>query len=86
VVELRTSAEIEAMRPAGRFVADVVVSLAEAAEVGMNLLDLDELAHQLIRERGADSCYIDYHPSFGVTVRQGALHLCERRGAARATA
>ena len=55
------------MRPAGRFVADVVVSLAEAADVGMNLLDLDELAHQLIRERGADSCYVDYHPSFGAS-------------------
>ena len=31
----------------------------------MNLLELDALAHDLIRERGAESCYIDYHPSFG---------------------
>src|SRR4029453_15093598 len=53
------------MRPAGRFVADVLTALADAADVGVNLLDLDALAHTMITERGAESCYIDYHPSFG---------------------
>ena len=33
--------------------------------VGSNLLELDVLAHQMIRDAGATSCYIDYHPSFG---------------------
>jgi methionyl aminopeptidase len=65
VIELRTPAEIEEMRPAGRFVAEVLTALAAAADVGVNLLDLDALAHQMIRDRGAESCYIDYHPSFG---------------------
>jgi methionyl aminopeptidase len=65
VIELRTPAEIEQMKPAGRFVADVLTRLSAAADVGMNLLELDALAHDLIRERGAESCYIDYHPSFG---------------------
>jgi methionyl aminopeptidase len=65
VIELRTPAEIEQMRPAGRFVAEVLTRLAKAADVGVNLLELDELAHDMIRERGAESCYIDYHPSFG---------------------
>ena len=65
MIELRTPAEIEQMRPAGRFVADVLTRLTAAAGVGVNLLDLDALAHDLIRERGAESCYIDYHPSFG---------------------
>ncbi len=65
VIEYRTPAEIEQMKPAGRFVADVLTSLQEAADVGVNLLELDALAHQMIRDRGAESCYIDYHPSFG---------------------
>jgi len=65
VIELRTPAEIEQMKPAGRFVADVLTRLSAAADVGVNLLELDALAHDLIRERGAESCYIDYHPSFG---------------------
>ncbi len=65
MIELRTPEEIEQMRPAGRFVAEVLTRLAAAADVGVNLLDLDALAHELIRERDAESCYIDYHPSFG---------------------
>jgi len=65
VIELRTPAEIEQMRPAGRFVAEVLTRLAEVADVGVNLLELDALAHDMIKERGAESCYIDYHPSFG---------------------
>jgi methionyl aminopeptidase len=67
VIEYRTPAEIEQMRPAGRFVADVLTALVEKADVGVNLLDLDRLAHQMIEERGAESCYIDYHPSFGAS-------------------
>ena len=65
MIELRTPAEIEQMKPAGRFVAEVLTRLAAAADVGVNLLELDALAHQMIRDRGAESCYIDYHPSFG---------------------
>jgi methionyl aminopeptidase len=65
VIELRTPAQIEEMRPAGRFVAEVLATLEHAADVGVNLLDLDRMAHDLIKERGAESCYIDYHPSFG---------------------
>ncbi|MEZ5095317.1 MAG: type I methionyl aminopeptidase [Nocardioides sp.] len=65
MIELRTPAQIEQMRPAGRFVAEVLTELVGAADVGVNLLALDELAHRMIRDRGAESCYIDYHPSFG---------------------
>jgi methionyl aminopeptidase len=67
MIELRTPSEIEQMRPAGRFVAEVLTRLAGAADVGVNLLELDALAHEMIKERGAESCYIDYHPSFGAS-------------------
>lgn len=71
------------MRPAGKFVAEVLTALAAASDVGVNLLELDALAHRMIRERGAESCYIDYHPSFGAmpfgkvlctSVNDAALH------------
>jgi methionyl aminopeptidase len=65
VIELRTPAEIEAMRPAGRFVGSVLLAVKKATKVGTNLLELDEIAHKMIRDAGAESCYIDYHPSFG---------------------
>ncbi len=67
MIELRTPSQIEEMRPAGRFVASVITALIEKADVGVNLLELDELAHKMIRDRGAESCYIDYHPSFGAS-------------------
>lgn len=67
VIELRTPAEIEEMRPAGRFVASVLEATSKAASVGVNLLELDALAHEMIRKAGAESCYIDYHPSFGAS-------------------
>ncbi|WP_402469951.1 type I methionyl aminopeptidase [Isoptericola aurantiacus] len=67
MIELRTPREIDEMRPAGRFVAETLQTVREAARPGVNLLELDALAHRLITERGAESCYIDYHPSFGAS-------------------
>jgi len=83
VIELRTPAEIERLRIAGEFVGSVLTATAAAAAVGVNLLELDALAHDMIRARGAESCYIDYHPSFGgspfgkvicTSVNDAALH------------
>ena len=45
----------------------MLAALREKADVGVNLLELDEIAHEMIRDRGAESCYIDYHPSFGAS-------------------
>jgi methionyl aminopeptidase len=83
VIELRTPAEIERMRAAGAFVASVLEATRTAARVGTNLLAIDALAHDMIRSAGAESCYIDYHPSFGgspfgkvicTSVNDAALH------------
>jgi methionyl aminopeptidase len=83
VIELRTPDEIGRMRETGRFVAEVLAATSAAAQVGTNLLELDRVAHDLIRKRGAESCYIDYHPSFGgspfghvicTSVNDAALH------------
>ena len=67
MIELRTAAEIDEMRPAGKFVASVLAAVKAATKVGTNLLELDALAHRMIRDAGAESCYIDYHPSFGAS-------------------
>jgi len=83
MIEIRTPAEVAEMRVAGQFVASVLDAAAAASTVGTNLLALDALAHDLIRARGAESCYIDYHPSFGASpfgkvlctsVNDAALH------------
>ncbi|WP_435546585.1 M24 family metallopeptidase, partial [Glaesserella parasuis] len=57
----------EQMRPVGRFVAETLATLRDETSVGTNLLAIDRRAHDLIRRAGAESCYIDYHPSFGAS-------------------
>ncbi|MBC7594709.1 MAG: type I methionyl aminopeptidase [Kineosporiaceae bacterium] len=65
MIELRTAGEIDEMKAAGEFVASTLETLKAHAAVGVSLLELDALAHDLIRLRGAESCYLDYAPSFG---------------------
>lgn len=65
MIHLKSAREIERMRVAGRFVAEVLQRLRTEVAVGVNLLDLEHLARQLIKDRGAVSCYWDYAPSFG---------------------
>jgi methionyl aminopeptidase len=67
MIELRTPTEIDQMKPAGIFVGEVLTELSKRAAVGVNLLKLEAIAHEMIKARGAESCYIDYHPSFGAS-------------------
>jgi methionyl aminopeptidase len=65
VLELKTPQEFEAMRVTGTFIAELLDDLACRAKPGVNLLDLEHRARRLIAQRGAQSCYWDYAPSFG---------------------
>lgn len=65
MIEYKSAAEIARMQVTGEFVADVLADLADFADVGVNLLDLEHRARRRIEERGAQSCYWDYEPSFG---------------------
>ncbi|MEU1980649.1 type I methionyl aminopeptidase [Nocardia sp. NPDC019395] len=65
MVELKTPGEIERMRIAGAFVAEILAELREKAAVGVNLLELEMIVREKIRRRGAQSCYWGYAPSFG---------------------
>ena len=60
MIEIKTASEIEAMKPAGRFVAGILKELKETTKVGTNLLEIDEFVHKKIVDRkGAESCYVD---------------------------
>jgi methionyl aminopeptidase len=65
LIELLSPRQIDQMRPAGRFVADVLQQLRGRVEPGINLLDIDAWAGELIDRRNARSCYVDYAPAFG---------------------
>jgi methionyl aminopeptidase len=83
VVELKTPAEIEAMRAAGRVVATALAQMRKQAAVGVSLLELDEVARAVLAEHGATSPFLHYQPSFAhspfpavicTSVNDAALH------------
>ncbi|MGW2225695.1 type I methionyl aminopeptidase [Streptomyces formicae] len=67
MVELKTAQSIDAMREAGRVVAQGLTAAREAAAVGVSLLDLDEAAHAALRAAGASSPFLGYRPHFAST-------------------
>ncbi|WP_020578087.1 type I methionyl aminopeptidase [Actinopolymorpha alba] len=67
MVELKTANEIMAMREAGRIVAQALDACAKHARIGTSLRELDELAHTIIRDAGARSSFLHYHPRFAPT-------------------
>jgi len=64
MVEIKNDRALDAMREAGRVVARALAAARDAAATGVTLLELDEAAHQVIREAGASSPFLNYHPSF----------------------
>ncbi|MET9894143.1 type I methionyl aminopeptidase [Streptomyces sp. NPDC006465] len=67
MVELKTDSSIDEMRAAGQVVGRALTAVREAAHVGVSLLELDEVAHQVLREAGASSPFLGYRPSFAPT-------------------
>jgi methionyl aminopeptidase len=65
MIELKAPEEIDRMAVTGQFVGELLAELAEVADVGVNLMDLEHHARRRIKERGAESSYWDYAPSFG---------------------
>ncbi|UFN43900.1 type I methionyl aminopeptidase [Nocardioides okcheonensis] len=65
MIEILTPVQVDRARRTGALVGDILQTLRERAEVGTNLLDLDRWTAEMIRDAGAESCYVDYAPSFG---------------------
>ncbi|MDP5316839.1 type I methionyl aminopeptidase [Streptomyces poriferorum] len=73
MVQLKTDTSIEAMREAGRVVAQLLTAAREAAAVGVSLRELDEVAHEVLREAGAGSPFLNYRPHFAPTPFPGVI-------------
>jgi methionyl aminopeptidase len=64
MVELKTPAEIAAMRAAGRVVAQALDAARRHAKPGVSLAELDEVATKVISDAGAEPLFLDYRPSW----------------------
>jgi methionyl aminopeptidase len=64
VIALKTASELAHMRAAGRIVAETLAAVAAAAQPGVRLIELDELAAELIAKHGATSSFLGYRPDW----------------------
>jgi methionyl aminopeptidase len=83
MVEIKTPAEVEAMRGAGRVVAEILAAIQEQAKAGMRTAELDEMARDVLARNGAYSPFLNYRPGFApvpfpaticTSVNDAALH------------
>jgi methionyl aminopeptidase len=83
VVELKSRAEIDAIRAAGKVVAGILTASRAQAAPGVTLAELDEVAREVLRDAGAASPFLNYKPRFApvpypavicTSVNDAALH------------
>jgi methionyl aminopeptidase len=83
MVEIKTPGEIDAMRAAGRVVADVLATARAFAAPGVTLAELDSAAREVLAKARATSPFLHYKPKFApipypavicTSVNDAALH------------
>ncbi len=67
MIELKSPREITALRAAGTVVARALAAVRDAADVGVTLKELDDVAAAVIADAGAVPSFLDYLPHFAAT-------------------
>ncbi|MBQ1020134.1 type I methionyl aminopeptidase [Micromonospora sp. D93] len=65
MIEILSPTDVLRAKDTGALVAGILQTLKSRCVVGTNLLEIDQWAQAMITEAGAQSCYVDYEPSFG---------------------
>jgi methionyl aminopeptidase len=65
MIEVLSVRQVARAKASGRFVASTLQHLRDRVRAGTNLLEIDAWTRELIASAGAESCYVDYAPSFG---------------------
>ncbi|MDT0269745.1 type I methionyl aminopeptidase [Streptomyces sp. DSM 44915] len=73
MVEIKNDAALDGMREAGRVVGQALAAVEAAAAVGVSLLELDEVAREVLAKAGATSPFLGYQPSFASTPFPGVI-------------
>ncbi|HLW70673.1 MAG TPA: type I methionyl aminopeptidase [Candidatus Binataceae bacterium] len=87
MITLKNAEELVLMRTASRIVAEVLVQLAAAAKPGVSTLQLDRLAEELTRSKGALPAFkgykphtVEYRHSLCVSINDEIVHGIPRAG------
>ena len=73
MIELKSLADIAALREAGRVVAQALDAVRGVADVGVTLLELDTVATQVIQGAGAVPAFRGYRPHFASSPFPGSI-------------
>ncbi|MGI5203949.1 type I methionyl aminopeptidase [Spirillospora sp. CA-108201] len=65
MIEILNPSEVARAKGTGALVAEILQTMRRRTTVGTSLLDIDRWTQTMIAEAGAESCYVDYEPSFG---------------------
>ena len=65
MIEILSPTGLARAKQTGALVGGILHTLRNRVTVGTNLLDIDGWVETMIVEAGAESCYVDYAPSFG---------------------
>lgn len=65
MIEILNPTLLARAKDSGALVADILQTVRSRCTVGTNLLEIDRWVRDMIVEAGAESCYVDYEPSFG---------------------
>lgn len=68
MITIKSDAEFEKMFVAGRVVAEVHAEIRNAAKPGASLLELDEIAEKIIRDRGCVPSFLNYHGTYPASI------------------
>ena len=69
MIQLKSDLEVEKMRLAGLVVAEALAAVRAAVAPGVTLRELDAVADDEIRSRGAVPSFLDYLPGVGYVPR-----------------
>ncbi len=65
MIEILSPTQVQRARGTGALVSEILQTMKGRTVVGTNLLEIDGWVRDMIRDAGAESCYVDYAPSFG---------------------
>jgi methionyl aminopeptidase len=65
MIEILNDTELARAKVTGALVADILQTLETRSTIGTNLLEIGGWTRDMIVAAGAESCYVDYEPSFG---------------------
>jgi methionyl aminopeptidase len=75
MIRLKKEKDLEGLRASGQILTRILAAVKESAIVGANLLELENLAREMLKEEGATAAFLNYKPEGAAAPYPAALCL-----------